>query len=117
MKAIEKIDIRVYGYDCMQVCSTALVKAKEGDPEKAENEDEEIAFEDMVNPIVRGMIKDWDVMEDLWRYIFYTGLGWEAGNEGQVLFTEPLLTPKVQINILTFGFESWQKEKSEHGIS
>jgi hypothetical protein len=25
----------------------------------------------------------------------YSGLGWEIGNEGQILFTDPLCTPKV----------------------
>lgn len=81
--------------DPSMVFSTAMVKVKEDESEKAESEDEEFALEDMENPIVRGMIKDWDLMEDLWRYIFYTGLGWEVGNEGQLLITEPLLTPKV----------------------
>lgn len=50
---------------------------------------------DIVQPIERGIIKDWDAMEDLWRYVFYKGLGWEAGNEGQLLIAEPLLTSKV----------------------
>lgn len=50
---------------------------------------------DIIHPIERGIIKDWDAMEDLWRYTFYTGLGWEPGNEGQLLVAEPLLTPKV----------------------
>lgn len=53
---------------------------------------------DITHPIKRGMIKDWDAMEDLWRYVFYTGLGWEPGNEGQLLVAEPLLTSKVLAN-------------------
>ncbi|KAK1325664.1 Actin-related protein 7 [Acorus calamus] len=48
-----------------------------------------------VDPVVRGFIKDWDAMEDLLRYVLYTGLGWEEGNEGQILFTDPLSTPKA----------------------
>ena len=52
---------------------------------------------DVIQPIERGMIKDWDAMEDLWRYVFYTHLGWEPGNEGQLLIAEPLLTPKVPL--------------------
>lgn len=53
-------------------------------------------FEDVsVDPVVRGFIKDWDAMEDLLHYVLYTGLGWEIGNEGQILFTDPLSTPKV----------------------
>lgn len=53
---------------------------------------------DVIYPIERGMIKDWDAMEDLWRYVFYTTLGWEAGSEGQLLVAEPLLSPKVRIS-------------------
>lgn len=49
-----------------------------------------------VDPVVRGFIKDWDAMEDLLHHILYTGLGWEMGNEGQILFTDPLSTPKVR---------------------
>ncbi|KAH0453950.1 hypothetical protein IEQ34_018274 [Dendrobium chrysotoxum] len=54
------------------------------------------AFEEVtVDPVVRGFIKDWDAMEDLLRHVLYTGLGWEMGEEGQILFTDPLNTPKV----------------------
>ncbi|KAJ7515082.1 hypothetical protein O6H91_23G070200 [Diphasiastrum complanatum] len=48
-------------------------------------------------------------MEDLWRYVFYTDLGWEVGSEGQVLMADPLLTSKtlkektVQIMFETFN--------------
>lgn len=56
-------------------------------------------FEDVtLDPIERGLIKDWDAMEDLLRYVVYTGLGWEEGNEGNILFTDPLCTPKVRIS-------------------
>lgn len=51
--------------------------------------------EDAVDPVVRGFVKDWDAMEDLLHHVLYTGLGWEMGNEGQILFTDPLCTPKV----------------------
>lgn len=37
-------------------------------------------------------------MEDVWRYILYDQLGWEIGNEGQVLVAEALNTPKVGAN-------------------
>lgn len=50
-----------------------------------------------VDPVVRGFIKDWDAMEDLLRHVLYTGLGWEIGEEGQILFTDPLSTPKVSL--------------------
>ncbi|KAL0381983.1 UNVERIFIED_CONTAM: Actin-related protein 7 [Sesamum calycinum] len=49
----------------------------------------------IVDPVVRGFIRDWDAMEDLLSHVLYTGLGWEIGNEGQILFTDPLATPKV----------------------
>lgn len=53
-------------------------------------------FEDaIVEPVVRGFIRDWDAMEDLLHHLLYSGLGWEIGNEGQILFTDPLCTPKV----------------------
>ncbi|KAL3630207.1 Actin-related protein 7 [Castilleja foliolosa] len=48
-----------------------------------------------VDPVVRGFIRDWDAIEDLLRHVLYTGLGWEIGNEGQILFTDPLSTPKA----------------------
>lgn len=53
-------------------------------------------FEDaIVEPVVGGFIRDWDAMEDLLHHVLYSGLGWEIGNEGQILFTDPLCTPKV----------------------
>lgn len=56
------------------------------------------SFEDVnVDPVVRGFIRDWDAMEDLLQYVLYTGLEWEEGNEGQILFTDPLCTPKVTL--------------------
>ena len=55
-------------------------------------------FEDItVDPVSRGFIRDWDAMEDLLHHVLYSGLGWEIGNEGQILFTDPLCTPKVVI--------------------
>ena len=48
-----------------------------------------------VDPIVRGFITDWDAMEDLLNHLVYASLGWEIGNEGQILFADPLFTPKV----------------------
>jgi len=50
-----------------------------------------------VDPVYRGYVRDWDAMEDLLHYVLYTGLGWEIGNEGQILFTDPLCTPKVSL--------------------
>jgi actin-related protein 7, plant len=66
---------------------------------KVEVEDQQLAdgaaVEEVVQPVVRGFVKDWDAMEDLLNYILYRNIGWEIGDEGQILFTEPLFTPKV----------------------
>ncbi|KAF9599760.1 hypothetical protein IFM89_001706 [Coptis chinensis] len=61
-----------------------------------------------VDPVVRGFIKDWDAMEDLLSHVLYTGLGWEIGNEGQILFTDPLSTPKaVRERLVQLMFETF----------
>ncbi|KAF3440662.1 hypothetical protein FNV43_RR18946 [Rhamnella rubrinervis] len=66
-------------------------------------------YEDItVDPIVRGFIRDWDAMEDLLHHVLYTGLGWEMGNEGQILFTDPLATPKaVREQLVQLMFETF----------
>ncbi|KMZ68951.1 Actin related protein [Zostera marina] len=52
-------------------------------------------FEEVkVDPVVRGFIREWDAMEDLLHHVVYSQLAWEVGNEGNILFTEPLSTPK-----------------------
>ncbi|KAL1559217.1 Actin-related protein 7 [Salvia divinorum] len=62
----------------------------------------------IVNPVVRGFIRDWDAMEDLLSHVLYTGLGWEIGNEGQILFAEPLATPKaVREQLVQLMFEKF----------
>lgn len=58
-------------------------------------EDEEESSSTIIDPVVRGYVKDWDAMEELLRHVLYTELGWEVGDEGQILFTDPLLTPKA----------------------
>ncbi|KAK7323217.1 hypothetical protein VNO77_26682 [Canavalia gladiata] len=66
-----------------------------------------------VHPVCRGYVRDWDAMEDLLHYVLYTGLGWEIGNEGQILFTDPLCTPKankeqlVQLMFETFNISGF----------
>ncbi|KAJ8755126.1 hypothetical protein K2173_018924 [Erythroxylum novogranatense] len=61
-----------------------------------------------VDPVVRGFIRDWDAMEDLLHYVLYTGLEWEEGNEGQILFTDPLCTPKaVREQLVQLMFETF----------
>uniref|UniRef100_A0A1J3FTL8 Actin-related protein 7 n=1 Tax=Noccaea caerulescens TaxID=107243 RepID=A0A1J3FTL8_NOCCA len=66
-------------------------------------------FEDVtLDPVERGLIKDWDAMEDLLRYVVYTGLGWEEGNEGNILFTDPLCTPKaIREQLVQLMFETF----------
>jgi actin-related protein 7 len=48
-----------------------------------------------VQPVVHGFVKDWDAMEDLLGCVLYRNIGWEMGDEGQIIFTEPRFTPKV----------------------
>lgn len=62
----------------------------------------------MVDPVVRGFIRDWDAMEDLLHHVLYTNLGWEVGEEGQILFTDPLSTPKaVREQLVQLMFETF----------
>ena len=78
--------------DCGQIIPTQMKRMLE-DGSSADNS----LFEDVtIDPVVRGFIRDWDAMEDLLHHVLYTGLGWEVGNEGQILFTDPLSTPKVR---------------------
>ncbi|KAL6999253.1 Actin-related protein 7 [Sarracenia purpurea var. burkii] len=61
-----------------------------------------------VDPVVRGFIRDWEAIEDLLHHVLYTGLGWEMGNEGQILFTDPLSTPKaVREQLVQLMFETF----------
>ncbi|CAK9133670.1 unnamed protein product [Ilex paraguariensis] len=77
-------------------------------PEDANMADASLFEDTMVDPIVRGFIKDWDAMEDLLHHVLYTSLGWEMGNEGQILFTDPLSTPKaVREQLVQLMFETF----------
>lgn len=71
--------------------------------------DDNPLFEDtFVDPVSRGFIRDWDAVEDLLHHVLYTGLGWEIGNEGQALFTDPLSTPKaVREQLVQMMFETF----------
>ncbi|XP_047157219.1 actin-related protein 7-like [Vigna umbellata] len=75
--------------------------------------DSSLAENVTVDPVVRGFIRDWDAIEDLLQHVLYTGLGWEIGNEGQILFTDPLCTPKankeqlVQLMFETFNISGF----------
>ncbi|KAG6532433.1 hypothetical protein ZIOFF_006276 [Zingiber officinale] len=60
------------------------------------------------DPVVRGFIRDWDAMEDLLRHVLYIDLGWEVGDEGQILFAEPLFTPKaIREQLVQLMFETF----------
>jgi actin-related protein 7 len=77
-------------------------------PEDGSLDDLSVAEEITVDPVVRGYIRDWDAMEDLLHHVLYTGLGWEMGNEGQILFTDPLSTPKgVREQLVQLMFETF----------
>ncbi|GAB4861452.1 Actin- protein 7 [Ancistrocladus abbreviatus] len=71
--------------------------------------DDHILSEDVaIDPVVQGFIRDWDAMDDLLNHVLYTSLGWEIGNEGQILFTDPLLTPKtVREHLVQLMFEKY----------
>ncbi|CAO2835318.1 unnamed protein product [Amaranthus hypochondriacus] len=76
-------------------------------PEEAIN-DLKLSEEITVDPIVRGFISDWDAMEDLLHHLVYNSLGWEIGNEGHILFADPLLTPKaVRERLVQMMFEKF----------
>lgn len=71
-------------------------------------DDSSLSEDIIVEPVVRGFIRDWDAMEDLLHHVLYTGLGWEIGNEGQILFTDPLCTPKaVREQLVQLMFETF----------
>lgn len=48
-----------------------------------------------------GVVHDWDCLEALLHRALYGRLGWEAGDEGAVLFTEQVLTPRRDREKLT----------------
>uniref|UniRef100_A0A2P2JDJ9 Uncharacterized protein MANES_10G141100 n=1 Tax=Rhizophora mucronata TaxID=61149 RepID=A0A2P2JDJ9_RHIMU len=76
-----------------------------GDESSADNPSLDDVY---VDPVLRGFIRDWDAIEDLLRYVLYTGLEWEEGNEGQILFTDPLCTPKaVREQLVQLMFETF----------
>ncbi|GAB4832141.1 Actin- protein 7 [Ancistrocladus abbreviatus] len=91
------------------VIPAQMKRVVEGDPLGDNSSSEDI----MVDPVVRGFVRDWDAMEDLLHHVLYAGLGWEIGNEGQILFTDPLLTPKalreqlVQLMFETFNISGF----------
>ena len=65
--------------------------------------DEELSF-----PILRGEVVDWEGLESIWEYILYDQIGWIYGEEGGLLMTEPMLTPKdVKEKVAQIAFESF----------
>ncbi|KAM7267151.1 hypothetical protein ACFE04_009317 [Oxalis oulophora] len=62
----------------------------------------------VVDPVERGFITDWDAIEDLLNHVLYSNLGWEVGNEGHILFTDPLSTPKaIREHLVQLMFETF----------
>lgn len=98
------------------VTPTQMKKVLEDDSAEDASSVEDIT----VDPIVRGFIRDWDAMEDLLHHVLYSGLGWEIGNEGHILFTDPLSTPKglreqlVQLLFETFNVSGFYA--AEQGV-
>ncbi|PSS02832.1 Actin-related protein [Actinidia chinensis var. chinensis] len=77
-------------------------------PEDGSLADISLSEDVTVDPVERGFIRDWVAMEDLLHHVLYTGLGWEIGNEGQILFTDPLSTPKaVREQLVQLLFETF----------
>lgn len=77
-------------------------------PEDESLDDSALSEDVTVDPIVRGFISDWDAMEDLFHHLVYSSLGWEIGNEGHILFADPLLTPKaVREQLVQVMFEKF----------
>ncbi|XAR54482.1 hypothetical protein NMG60_11029627 [Bertholletia excelsa] len=87
--------------------SMIIPSQMKGTPEDGSLDD--VSLSDVtVDPVVRGYVKDWEAMEDLLHFVLYTGLGWEMGNEGQILFTDPLSTPKaVKEQLVQLMFETF----------
>lgn len=52
-------------------------------------------------PVNRGQITSFNELEALIHYSLYDLLGWEQGDEGNVVISEPLLTPKADREQLT----------------
>ncbi|GMN72601.1 hypothetical protein TIFTF001_055259, partial [Ficus carica] len=77
-------------------------------PEDGSLNESSLSEEITVDPVSRGFIRDWDAMEDLLHHVFYTGLGWEIGNECQILFSDPLSIPKsVREQLVQLMFETF----------
>jgi len=46
-------------------------------------------------PVRAGTVVHWDGFEAMLHYILYGALGWAVGDEGSLLLSEPVLTPKA----------------------
>ena len=88
-------------------------------PEDGSLADISLSEDVIVDPVERGFIRDWVAMEDLLHHVLYTGLGWEIGNEGQILFTDPLSTPKVTnffVHFIVSGCQLYVETSESHCI-
>ena len=56
-------------------------------------------------------------MEDLLNHVLYTSLGWEMGNEGHILFTDPLSIPKAfKEQVVQLMFETMLLDESQTAL-
>jgi actin-related protein 7 len=53
------------------------------------------AGSEILRPIARRRVRDWDQLEALYAHAFYRQLGWVEGDEGAVLVSEPLFTSRA----------------------
>ncbi|KAG2484373.1 hypothetical protein HYH03_016789 [Edaphochlamys debaryana] len=56
---------------------------------------------ELQRPVQRGKIASWEQFESLAYYALYDLMGWELGNEGNIMLCEPLLTSRPDREMLT----------------
>ncbi|KAL3828413.1 hypothetical protein ACJIZ3_017215 [Penstemon smallii] len=96
------------GYTAAEDGPTVIPTLMKPVPEDESSADASLFENVTVEPVVRGFVRDWEAMEDLLEHALYSGLGWEIGNEGNILFTEPLATPKaVREQLVQMMFENF----------
>ncbi|KAG2446435.1 hypothetical protein HYH02_008427 [Chlamydomonas schloesseri] len=59
------------------------------------------AAPELVRPVKGGKIINWEAFESLAYYALYELLGWELGNEGNIMICEPLLTSRPDRETMT----------------
>ena len=59
----------------------------------------------LVNPVVRGVISDWDALEDLWNHVFHNELRVNPANHNLMLADVPLNLRAVRETMAEIAFE------------